>query len=58
MYFVSTADTFTWFETAKSDLVGQQLGDLSKHVSEQYTVDFDCNKIVLCDVVTANTAKQ
>lgn len=58
MYFSGKTDTFTWFETAKDDLVYQQLGELSSHIAEQYTITFNCNNMVLCDVITANTATE
>jgi hypothetical protein len=55
MYFSAFNTNYTWMDTAKSDLMSEMLSDLSESVAAKYTVTFDFSKVVICDVVTANT---
>lgn len=58
MYFSGKTDRYSWFETAKDNLIYQELGELSAHVAGQYEITFNCMNIVLCDVVSANVATE
>lgn len=58
MFFSGKTDTFHWFETAKQDLTYESLGELSQSIADKHKIEFNCLNIVLCDVITANTAEE
>lgn len=51
IYFIGQTDTRLWFDTAKSDLVNQQMGYYIEECRTQYPVSFDYARMRVFDIV-------